>query len=79
MGSGIRTGTPALTTRGLSADEFRQVANLVADTLESQGDETRLAGIADQVRELADSHPLFDERWMPKTLLPEFARFATDG
>ena len=52
MGSGIRTGTPALTTRGLSADEFRQVANLVADTLESQGDETRLAGIADQVREL---------------------------
>ena len=51
----------------------------MADTLESQGDETRLAGIADQVRELADSHPLFDERWMPKTLLPEFARFATDG
>ena len=77
LNSGIRIGTPALTTRGFGADEIRRVGELLAHTLRNADNEAILDEVRNEVRELADAHPLFDEKWLPTTLCPEFAEFAT--
>ncbi|MCR8643513.1 serine hydroxymethyltransferase [Paenibacillus sp. N1-5-1-14] len=53
--SGVRIGTPALTTRGMREPEMRTLAKLIATTLKHQGD----AGVSEQVKELSGGFPLF--------------------
>ena len=57
--SGIRIGTPALTTRGMKEAEMRVIAGWIAEALEHRGDAGRLGRIRGQVRELADRFPLY--------------------
>jgi len=57
--SGIRIGTPALTTRGMKEAEMRVIAGWIAEALEHRGDEARLKKIRGQVGELADKFPLY--------------------
>ncbi len=59
--SGIRIGTPALTTRGMKEREMVQVGAWIADALHSRKDASALARIRRQVRELADAFPLYSE------------------
>ena len=56
--SGIRIGTPAITTRGFKEAEAAQVAELVVRTLENSEDAAILAEVADDVRALTDRFPL---------------------
>lgn len=56
--SGIRLGTPAITTRGFNADESREVARLIVKTLLNTEDEAVLAGVRQRVKELTSAHPL---------------------
>jgi glycine hydroxymethyltransferase len=60
--SGIRIGTPALTTRGMQEKEMRQVGRWIAQALNGRNDSSVLAHIRRQVAELADAFPLYAER-----------------
>lgn len=57
--SGIRIGTPAITTRGFDEADSTKVAELIVETLSIQEDEAKLADIKAQVRELTKKHPLY--------------------
>jgi len=57
--SGIRVGSPAMTTRGFGESEATAVADLIADALESRGDAARLAGIRAEVNALCARFPVY--------------------
>jgi len=63
--SGIRVGTPALTTRGMKEPEMRTIAAWIAKALEQRNDETALARIRGEVVELANQFPLYAWRRAP--------------
>jgi glycine hydroxymethyltransferase len=60
--SGIRIGSPALTTRGMKENEMRQVGRWIAEALNNRTDAAVLSRIRRQVVELADAFPLYAER-----------------
>jgi glycine hydroxymethyltransferase len=57
--SGIRVGTPAMTTRGFEEIEAEQVANLIADVLDAPRDEATVARVREQVRALCRRFPVY--------------------
>ncbi len=57
--SGLRIGTPALTTRGMGTDEMQRIGGWIADILERSGDAARIDGIRRQVTELCGAYPLY--------------------
>jgi glycine hydroxymethyltransferase len=57
--SGIRIGTPALTTRGMKEAEMRVIAGWIAQALEHRGDSAKLQQIRGEVLEMADKFPLY--------------------
>jgi len=57
--SGIRIGTPALTTRGMKEGEMRTIAKWIGQALEHRSDGAKLAEIRGQVAELAEAFPLY--------------------
>ncbi len=57
--SGLRLGTPAITTRGFNEEDTRQLAHLIADVLEAPSDEAVLARVATEVKVLCDKLPVY--------------------
>jgi len=58
--SGIRVGTPAMTTRGFGPDEFTRVVDLMDRVLTAPGDQDVTASVRAEVRTLCRTHPLYD-------------------
>jgi glycine hydroxymethyltransferase len=56
--SGIRIGTPAVTTRGFGLPEMREIAGLIASVLQNPNDERFARDASDQVRALTDRFPV---------------------
>jgi glycine hydroxymethyltransferase len=57
--SGIRVGTPALTTRGMKEAEMRQIARWIVEALDKRADDAALNRIRGEVAELANQFPLY--------------------
>jgi glycine hydroxymethyltransferase len=57
--SGIRIGTPALTTRGMKEPEMRVIAKWIVSALEHRADPAKLAQIRGEVLEMAEQFPLY--------------------
>ncbi len=57
--SGIRLGSPAITTRGFKEEQSRTTATLIADVLDHPRDEANIAAVRKQVAELADAFPVY--------------------
>jgi glycine hydroxymethyltransferase len=60
--SGIRIGTPALTTRGMKEPEMRQVGRWISEVLHHQTDSAALSKVRKLVLEFAETFPLYSER-----------------
>jgi glycine hydroxymethyltransferase len=58
--SGIRAGTPALTTRGFDEEDCRYVGDLIARVINNVGDEDVKAEVAEDVQELCEANPLYE-------------------
>ena len=57
--SGLRLGTPALTTRGMKEAEMREVAQLLDRVMDAKGNASTCADVRENVRELCARFPLF--------------------
>jgi len=55
--SGIRLGSPALTTRGLGADDFTRIGNLIGDIIDNMNDDAILARVQGAVAEICAAYP----------------------
>ncbi len=60
--SGLRIGTPAVTSRGMTEQHMRQIVDWIARVLEARGEPEVVVDVAGQVRELTDAHPIYDWR-----------------
>ena len=59
--SGVRLGTPALTSRGMNSEDMVQVADFIHQVLENINNETRLKEIAEKVKDFSNSFPDFKD------------------
>ena len=61
VASGIRLGTPAVTTRGMQESEMRRIARLIDRALLNMTDEPVLASVRTEVEELTQAFPLYPQ------------------
>ena len=61
--SGLRIGTPAVTTRGMCEAEMEEIAGLMARTLEAPNPEAEVQRVLGEVEELCRRFPLYPDRW----------------
>jgi glycine hydroxymethyltransferase len=72
--SGLRLGSPAMTTRGLGTPEFQEIANIIADYLLKPEDVAIAANCRQRVASLCDRFPLYAELGTAQSLkMPTFA------
>ena len=57
-GGGIRIGTPAVTTRGMTEEEMNVVGDLIHEAITHREDDAKLAEIHEKVKQLNEDHPL---------------------
>lgn len=59
--SGVRIGTPAVTTRGFGEAEVRELAGWICDVLDSRGDENVIGEVREKVQAICAKHPVYEQ------------------
>ncbi|ATW71248.1 serine hydroxymethyltransferase [Moraxella osloensis] len=59
--SGVRIGTPAVTTRGFGEAEVRELAGWICDVLDSRGDENVIGEVREKVQAICAKHPVYQQ------------------
>ena len=59
IASGLRLGSPAMTTRGLKEDDFKEIGHIIASALKNSNDENKLHELKGKVLELTKKYPLW--------------------
>jgi glycine hydroxymethyltransferase len=67
--SGLRLGTPAMTTRGMGTEEFTEIGNIIADRLLNPEDEAIAQACLQRVKKLCDRFPLYPHLVAPVPVL----------
>ncbi len=67
--SGLRLGSPAVTSRGMGPEEFKEIANIIADRLQNPEDGSVAADCRRRVSELCDRFPLYPHLKIPVAAL----------
>jgi len=57
--SGIRLGTPAITTRGMKEGEMKEIGKFISEAIENHRDDRKLSEIREEVRELCREFPVY--------------------
>jgi glycine hydroxymethyltransferase len=60
--SGVRIGTPAVTSRGMKEAEMATIGALVVEALDNASNEQRLAGVREKIKEFTRGFPLYASR-----------------
>ena len=55
--SGVRLGTPAITSRGMGADEMKRLGNWMADVVDDVENEALISRVAGEIKDLCDQFP----------------------
>jgi len=61
VASGVRIGTPALTTRGMGPEQMKQIGDMIARVIEGRNDETVMPAVRKEVSDLCAKFPLYPE------------------
>lgn len=72
LGSGLRIGSPTMTTRGAKEEEMYEIGRLLGKVLKNKDNEELLEQVKQEVRQLAVSHPMFSSEWMPEKIRAQF-------
>ena len=72
LGSGLRLGSPTMTTRGAKEAEMEHIGHLLGKTLKNKDNSAVLAEIAAEVKKIATSHPMFSSEWVSPSIREEF-------
>ena len=59
--SGIRFGTPAITTRGLKEDDMEVIVGFIAEVIQKHGDEAKVSAVTEKVHTMMKHRPLFNQ------------------
>jgi glycine hydroxymethyltransferase len=59
VSSGLRIGTPALATRGLQVDDFREIGRIIGEALTQEWTDDRKSDLSERVRGFAERYPLY--------------------
>ena len=61
VSSGLRIGTPALCTRGLQVEDFREIGRVIAEALNADWSDGLRDDLSDRTRSLAERYPLYPQ------------------
>ena len=71
-GSGLRIGSPTMTTRGAKEEEMEHIGHLLGQALKNRDNQAVLDEIAAEVKQIATSHPMFSSEWVSPCIREQF-------